>query len=365
MKKRIVIILAVVLVILPFSVSVAGPTEPIIIKQLNYIPPTIALSKAIMRWYAELEKRSRGRIKIKHYWSASLASPKDIASYVAQNIVQAGQIGPGYNPQMFRLIRVSDLPFLSEKSDAKFRAIMEAYKVNKALRKEIEEIGLKVLFVQGPERGPLMSKKPAYKVEDFKGWKIRSYGGLGSIIKSWGAIPIEMPFPDVPEALQRGVIDSALGVFFSSFYGLKMHELTKYAIDPGERFALIMLECMSLKFYNSLPKDLQSLVDEMVEEGMTIYLEAYAKGVDNTARLLAPTPMEFISWSPLEIEKAKSLALPAANKVYFEEMKKRGIEKEARELYEFIVKKSKEYESQSIFPHSFELVEKYRQEKKQ
>ncbi len=144
----------------------------------------------------------------------------------------------------------------------------------------------------------------------------------------------------------------------------KMPEIAKYAIDPGERFTLIMLECMSLKFYNSLPKDLQSVVDKMVEDGMKFYFDEYAKGVDSTARLLAPTPMQFIRWSPMEIEKAKSLAVPAANKDYFGEMKERGIEKEARELYEFIITKSKEYDSQGIWTHPFGLVEKYRKEKK-
>jgi len=320
------------------------------------------VSLAIKAWYSELEKRSEGRFKVEHYWSCAIADALDIPGYVAQNIAQTGHIGGGYHPEKFRLIRVGNLPFLSDNADAVIKALTDAMRENEAVRRDFEEEGLKFLFMINADRAPLPSKKPAYKIEDLEGWKIRAYGPQAVVIENWGATPIGIPFNDIPEALERGVIDSATSLYFTSFYGMKIHELVRYAIDTGNRFVSGDLsQCMSLEFYNSLPDDLKAVVDGMVDDGYRIYAEQYAKEIYKEAELLAATEMEFIRWTPAEVERAKAVAVPAATKAFFEEMAERGVEDEARELYEWLKARIRKYEHEPIIlPNSFDVVEQFR-----
>jgi TRAP-type C4-dicarboxylate transport system substrate-binding protein len=330
------------------------------IKVAHYIPATISVSKVRIKWFDELAKRSNGRIKVQHFWSGSLAGAKDIPDYLKNNIAQAGSVGFGYRPELFKLIRAADLPFLSARSDALARATSELVSENKGLTKEFVDNGLKPLCLEVAERSPIASRKAALSVKEMKGWKVRAYGQFAAIIQSWGATPVSMPFSDIPEALERGVIDASTAIYFTSYYGLKLPEIINYAIDTGERFATFIGMCMSLKFYNSLPDDLKGLVDEMAKTSWKFWAEKYAEEVNKNAKLLAKTKMKFITWKPNAVKQAKQLCVPAAEKMYFDEMKKRGVEAQAKAIYKELSARTKKYESKSILPYSFQLVEKYR-----
>lgn len=339
----------------------APALEIIIIIEANYIPSTIGQAESMKPWYAELEKRSEGRLKVKFNWAASLVKTTDIPDFIGKNAVQAGQLGCGYRPEIFNLIRAVDLPYLCAHPDSLATAIVEAYnKPNSALRKEFEDIGLKYLFFCGPERSPLPANKPAYKWEDLKGWKIRAYGPHAVVIESWGATPVGIPWVDIPEALERGTVDSASAFYFTSMYPMKLHDIVHYVMDPGCRFSASVIEAMSLEFYNSLPDDLKAVVDGMVEDGPGIVYTQWAKEVEKNAKGMATTDQEFITWTPEEVERGKALALPAAEAAYFEEMAEKGIETEARELYDFLRVRARELDAQSVVPYAFGLVEKFR-----
>jgi TRAP-type transport system periplasmic protein len=53
---------------------------------------------------------------------------------------------------------------------------------------------------------------PVRKAEDLKGKKIRAVGSISTeAVKTLGAVPEGMPFPQLPEAISRGVIDGTTG----------------------------------------------------------------------------------------------------------------------------------------------------------
>ena len=229
------------------------------------------------------------------------------------------------------------------------------------MRREMESAGVKILCLEFAERSPIISRKPARGIDEMNGWKIRAYGQFGAIIKSWKATPIALPFSDIPEALERGVIDASTAVYFTSYYGLKLHEIVNYSIDTGERFTTLIGMAMSLKFYNSLPEDLKTVIDDMAATSWKYWAEKYAEEVRANAKRLAATDMQFISWGPEQVKQAKNKCLPAAEKLYFTEMQERGIEKEARDIYRNISLKARKYDSESILPYSFDLIKRYRQ----
>src|SRR5690606_9565294 len=108
-------------------------------------------------------------------------------------------------------------------------------------------------------------KQPVEKLEDLKGAKIR--GGsriINDMLTSLGAEPIGMPVPAVPEALSKGVIDGTT-IPWQVTISLRTSELvrnhTEFAGAHGlysQTFAVVMNKAA----YESLPDDLQAIIDE-------------------------------------------------------------------------------------------------------
>ena len=80
----------------------------------------------------------------------------------------------------------------------------------------------------------LVAKVPIKGVDDFKGVKIRSPGGLAAtVFKSAGAAPVSMSLSDVFTALEKGVIDASDASAYINNSTSGFHQIAKYPIYPG------------------------------------------------------------------------------------------------------------------------------------
>ena len=110
----------------------------------------------------------------------------------------------------------------------------------------------------------LVSRKVT-KISDLKGLKLRTPSRSGAwLIESWGAEPVGMPVPALPQALSKKVIGGAL-IPFEIAISLKVADLTSSSVElaNGERFGTsIFLFAMNKKSYNSLPANLKKIIDK-------------------------------------------------------------------------------------------------------
>jgi TRAP-type transport system periplasmic protein len=107
----------------------------------------------------------------------------------------------------------------------------------------------------------IISKAPIRHLADFKGKKIRIFASQFQTValERLGATPVAMTLADVLPALQQGAIDGAvagIGVFVNMHF----HDAAKYVTETNQPAIFIILE-ISQKWYDSLPKDLQEIVD--------------------------------------------------------------------------------------------------------
>jgi TRAP-type C4-dicarboxylate transport system substrate-binding protein len=107
-------------------------------------------------------------------------------------------------------------------------------------------------------------KKPR-TLEDMKGLKIRAATRQNSkMIASLGATPVQMPLPQVPEALSKSVVDGA-AVPWEGTPAIKLSEIAKYHLDVPAGSARIsnsiFLFGMNQAKYDSLPADLKKVID--------------------------------------------------------------------------------------------------------
>ena len=80
----------------------------------------------------------------------------------------------------------------------------------------------------------LVDKVPIKAVDDFKGVKVRSPGGLAAtVFKAAGAAPVAMSLSDVFTSLEKGVIDAADASAYINNHTSGFHQIAKYPIYPG------------------------------------------------------------------------------------------------------------------------------------
>ena len=136
------------------------------------------------------------------------------------------------------------------------------------------------------------TKKPVRTLEDLKGMQIRCPPGLeAESLKALGATPVSVPMPEVYTALERGMVDGAT-ISWNAVDSFKLYEVTKYDHNNNELCYAFTTVAMNLDTWNSLPPDIQKIIDDLspwAQELQHQYMDdevqtgiADAKGKGNT-----------------------------------------------------------------------------------
>jgi len=128
------------------------------------------------------------------------------------------------------------------------------------------------------------TSKQVKTLEELRGLKIRAATRINArMLAALGATPVQMPLPQVPEALSKGVIDGAM-VPWEGVPAIKLHEIVKYHLEtpPGApKFSnTIFVMGMNPARYESLPPDLKKVID--ANSGLAMSAWAGEKGWDAT-----------------------------------------------------------------------------------
>jgi TRAP-type C4-dicarboxylate transport system substrate-binding protein len=108
----------------------------------------------------------------------------------------------------------------------------------------------------------VIAKTPIRHLADFKGKKIRVLASPFQMapIAKLGATPVAMTLADVVPAMQQGTIDGAVGGIVV-FTPMHFSDAAKYVTETGQPAVFVMAE-VNKAWYESLPPDLQKIVDD-------------------------------------------------------------------------------------------------------
>jgi TRAP-type transport system periplasmic protein len=276
----IVVALIFVALVIASSDSVAQQ-KVFTLNYADYFPATHKQALLVDQWCKEIEKRSGGRIKVTPFHGATLTPAPMIYDSVSKGIASIGMGTLGYTRGRFPLSEFTDHPLGYPSSRVATRLFNEYYK--KFRPKELDDV--RVLYLQGI--GPALlhtGKKPVSKLEDLKGMKIRASGLQVAPTTALGASPVGMPISDVYDALSKGVADG--GFFpYEALDGWKLGEVIKYTTESyPSAMSSGLFVVMNKKTWESLPADLQKLVDQLDEEWVekvaTVWDEIDKEGKD-------------------------------------------------------------------------------------
>jgi TRAP-type C4-dicarboxylate transport system substrate-binding protein len=169
----------------------------------------------------------------------------------------------GYTPGTFPRAEVFELPTVhngsAEQTNLAIQDVFEQY-----LAEDFKEVHPLLVHVHSGNAIHTTEKQIA-SIADLKGLKLRTPSRTGAwMIETWGAEPVGMPVPELPQALSKKIIDGAL-IPFEVVLPLKVHELTQHSVEgpKGERFgSAVFLFAMNKQRYEALPDDLKQVIDD-------------------------------------------------------------------------------------------------------
>jgi TRAP-type transport system periplasmic protein len=219
--------------------------------------PTYQFAK---NYAAAIERDSAGRIKAEIYPSSQLGSiPRQIEGTQFGSI-QCAIIPPDFFVGVDERFEVLAAPGLADSMEHAQRIAADPAVLNLMLglgaNKGLHGVAL---FMNSPSS--LIAKSPIRHLTDLKGKKIRIFASQFQIVafERLGASPVAMTLADVLPALQQGAIDGALGGIVV-FTPMHFNDAAKYVTETGQPTVFATVE-VSKKWYDSLPADLQKIVD--------------------------------------------------------------------------------------------------------
>lgn len=247
------------LVLLTLS-PVSSSAQTIKLNYANFPPAPTFPCVQMEQWKTEVEKRTNGKVSVKTFPGGTLLGAKNMFDGVVAGQADIGNLCMAYQPGRFLVTNAISLPVGFSDARSGSLALLDLY--NKYKPEAFKKVKALTMFTTPPSH--LMVKTPVRKLEDVKGMDLRASGGAASILKAWGANQIGMPQSEVPEAMQKGVIQGQF-TSFDVLKDFKYAEMCKYAVildGPVYAFSVVM----NMNAWNKLPDDVKKVMEVLIRE---------------------------------------------------------------------------------------------------
>jgi TRAP-type C4-dicarboxylate transport system substrate-binding protein len=291
-------------------------------------PRSTAQVRFLEPWAERVTQQSDGRIEVQIFPAMQLGgAPPGLYDQARDGTVDLVWTLPASTPGRFPSTEAFELPFMPASAEANSQAIMEFG--TRHLKEEFAETQPIVWFAHDPGLLHTVSK-PVRTRADLQGLRIRFPTRLlGEALAALGATPVGMPIPEVPQALQQGVIDGA-AMPWEVVPALKVHELTRHhTAMAGARglYTTTFVFTMNKARYESLPDDLRAVID--ANSGLALAKEVGRAWDENAALGLAAAQgipgSEFHAIAPDELESWKEVTRPVVDD-WLRQMGERGLD---------------------------------------
>ncbi len=280
--------------LLASSAFAALADAPIVIKFSHVVANDTPKGKGADRFAELAAKYTNGRVKVEVYPNSTLYKDKEEVEALQLGAVQ--MLAPSmakFGPLGAKEFEVFDLPYIFP-DKAALRRVTEG-DVGKKLLKKLEPRGIIGLAYWDNGFKVMSDNKPLREVADFRGQKMRIQSSkvLEAQFKALGALPQVLPFSDVYQALQTGVVDGSENTP-SNMYTQKHYEVQKYTTLSNHGYIGYAV-IVNKKFWDGLPADIRGELDQAMKEATTYANDSAQKDNDDAlAAMKASGKTQFI-----------------------------------------------------------------------
>ncbi len=306
---KIILALLVIVLILPAMAS-AGPK---VIKYSHFQPAKLDQPKqaAALAFKNYVESNTKGSVKVEIYPASQLGNAITVLEGLRLGSIEMGVVHDGPISPVFKPFMVYAIPYLFDDQAMAWSVVDGPFgqELAEAMRKAT---GIR-LFALGDNgiRHFTNSKRVITSPADMKGLKIRVMPGpiWSKLVSSLDASPSPVPWPELPAALQQGVVDGQEnGV--TNILPASLYQNQKYISLDGHVYSWHAY-LMNDNFYNSLTPDEQKVVQRGVEIAKVIHRGMTSAQDMNAPSILSSVGMEVTALSPEQVAAFRKQAQPA------------------------------------------------------
>jgi TRAP-type C4-dicarboxylate transport system substrate-binding protein len=281
--------------------------EPVTLKFNSPAPPPSFLHNGVFRpWIAEVEKASKGTLKIQLYVGGTLGNFQVNYDRVVNGVADIGFILTSFAGGKFKKLDVAELPFLSKNSAEAAEALWRIYASGIA---DDEFDKVKPLAIWTFPNAAIHTKKKITSIDDLKGMKLATSNVVNAkVIERLGAVPVTFTPPDSYQAISRGIAEGTL-MPFTGMRIFKINEVTSNHLDEPMGASTAMMFINKQK-YDSLPPDAKAAIDKFADLAQSRRTGRAVDGDWAKSRALVKDSTNTLS--PQEEKKWQDLTQPVA-----------------------------------------------------
>ncbi len=297
--------------------------EAIELKISHYGPTTWPpQTGALEPWAKKIETLTGGKVHFTFHPKEELGKAKEQYDLAVKGTADIAAGTVDYTPGRFPLTSCMKLPFMGVQSGEKASLVLW-HLYQKYLQNEFRETKVLWLFCHGPGSLHTVSKE-VKTLEDLKGLRIRVADPvLGKAMELLGAVPVISTVPEGYKLLQEGKIDGAV-LSWAGAFDFKYIEFCKCHTEIN-MYTLAFFVTMNKEKYNSLPPDIQKILDDNSGEAMAAITGKAMDNQDTKARKIVQDRGDFIYSLPkVELERWKKITVAVGDE-WVQEMKTKGL----------------------------------------
>ncbi|NOD47221.1 MULTISPECIES: DctP family TRAP transporter solute-binding subunit [unclassified Ruegeria] len=275
---------------------------------------------AALAFEACVEGKTSGSIDVQIFPASQLGGGSEIMEGLQLGTVQMAAIHDGPISAVYKPFSVLAMPYLFD-DQAMAWAVMDGEFGDALADDMLAKTGIRSFGVaDNGVRNFTNNVKPVAEPADMEGLKMRVMTApvWVTLVESLGASATPVPWPELPGALQQGVVDGQEnGV--TNIVNASLYQHQKYVSLDGHVFSWHAY-LMSDMFFESLTDDEKKAVEQCVEISKTIHRGMTAAQDANATAILSEKGMEVVPVSPEQKAMFRAAAQPAVREYIVSEI---------------------------------------------
>lgn len=248
-------------------------------------------------WAERVTELTDGAVQFEYNYGGSLLPIDEEIPGVGDGRADMAYGSPHYNPTLLPLTTVGELPFITRNAEAQMKAAHDLLQEHEALQAEWQAAGVKPLFQALIGSSLLGSTEELTSIEDLQGLQIRAFGAGAKSYEAAGANVVTIPFPELYESAQRGLVDAISGLGFTGFHSGQLYQVTPIIHDPGHGESIAFQTIViNQEVYDSLSPEIKEAFDQATEEYYERVADLVTEDEEAACRAMLEDGAEFIVW---------------------------------------------------------------------
>lgn len=258
---------------------------------------------------AELvSQKTNGEFKLNISYGG-LSKSKENLDGISIGAFEMAQFCSFYHKDKNPTITVTELPFTKDLSLTKVAAIYKKVHENPIVVKDLARWNATILMPTPLPQYNIVSKTDTLtSLDDFKGVRVRGPGGIMGVLGKLGAIKTGVPFSEVRQSMDSGVIDAATFAPHAHL-ATKTYKVGKWAstnLNLGSANCPVVVNTDAL---NSLSASNKQALLGSVDEAIAYYVNNYdQKTTGAYEKAAAAEGLTQVTFTPAQTAKFNSLA---------------------------------------------------------